>query len=280
MQGSSQTDTYVPGCSYMYLSKKAAPGYTYLTSQGAVTWEAGTLTGNALSFPAAGQSWPALTGLYLGATSTITPRSLTGTVHADGKVDLRLDYDVLLAAGANQCRLTGTALLSSQGTEKLGGSAVGKDYDPATGTFAVVSTTYPQPATTGACLLTNAAYDLSTGMGWYLTGTMQLPTAPMPQTASVKLPNKVNPKGKTVLLRKSVVTDAGQEATAKVTWSKKKNAKGHKVKYASANITNTGKVAITTTGKATRLYVKLTLTAPAVPGYQVYSFTKKWVVKR
>ncbi len=40
-----------------------------------------------------------------------------------------------------------------------------------------------------------------------------------------------------------------------------------------------GKVTITTTGKAKRLKVKLTLTAPAVPGYQPYSFAKKWTVK-
>jgi len=36
-QGTSQTDTLHPGCSYIRLANKAAPAYTYLTSQGAVS---------------------------------------------------------------------------------------------------------------------------------------------------------------------------------------------------------------------------------------------------
>ena len=55
-QGSSQTDTFIPNCSYTYLAKKAAPSYTYLTSQGAVSWKGGSLVGTSLSFPAAGQT--------------------------------------------------------------------------------------------------------------------------------------------------------------------------------------------------------------------------------
>ena len=59
-QGSSQTGTFVPNCSYTYLTPKAAPAYTYLTSQGAVSWKNGSLTGTSLSFPAVGQTWPVL----------------------------------------------------------------------------------------------------------------------------------------------------------------------------------------------------------------------------
>lgn len=55
-QGTSQTDTFIPGCSYFRLANKAAPAYTYLTSQGAVSWKGGTLAGSSLSFPAAGQT--------------------------------------------------------------------------------------------------------------------------------------------------------------------------------------------------------------------------------
>ena len=279
-QGSSQTDTYVPGCSYIYLRKKAAPAYTYLTSQGAVSWKDGSLAGNALSFPAAGQTWPALTGLYLGSSIVATPKTITGTVDAGGKVELALDYDVLLTVGSSQCRLTGTSQLSSQGTETLGGQATGKSYDPATGAFAVMTTTYGPPAQTGDCLAANTAYDLSQGIGWFLTGTMHLPTAPKPQTASPKLPKKIKPKGTTVLPKKAVLTKAGQPVWTTPTWSTKKSAKGHKAKYASANVTKSGKLTITTTGKAKKLYVKLVLSAPAVPGYQAYSFTKKRTVKR
>ena len=279
--GDTQTDTFIPNCSYSYLTKVAAPPYTYLTSQGAVAWK-GTATGGALAFPASGQTWPALTNLFLGASRTTTPKDVTGTVDSNGKVDLTLSYDTLIKAGANQCTLTGTVALSSQGTEKLGGQAVGKDYDPATGQFAVVSTTYTAPAATGSCLLINAAYDLSKGMGWYLTGTMTLPTAPpvaQKQTATVNVPKKVKREGKTVLLKTAVVTNAGQTSTAKVTWSTKKNAKGTKAKYASVKITRAGKVTLRTTGKARKLYVKLSLKAPATTGYEAYSYAKKWTVK-
>ena len=200
-----------------------------------------------------------------------------------------MEYDVLLTAGASQCRLTGNVQLTSQATEQLGGAA-GSNYDPATGRFAVVSTTYSAPnaidVTVAGCLATNIAYDLSKGMGWFLTGTMELPggnVVPIPsaQTATVKLPKKIKPKGKTVLLKKPVMTNAGQKAKATLTWSTKKSAKGTQGKYANQEVSyKTGKVAITTTGKAKKLYVKLTLKAPAVDGYKAYSFTKKWTVKK
>ena len=280
-QGDSQTDTYIPGCSYTYLTKVAAPSYTYLSSQGAVAWK-GTAAGGALSFPASGQTWPALTNLFLGASSTTTAKDITSTVDANGKVDLTLSYDTLLKAGANECTLTGTVQLSSQGTEKLGGQAVGKNWDPATGQFAVVSTSYGAPAATGSCLLLNAAYDLSKGMGWYLTGTMTLPSAApviQKQTAVVKVPKKVKRKGKTVLLKKAVVTNAGQKADAKVTWSTKKSAKGSNLKLAAVKLSKAGKVTLRTSGKAKKLYVRLSLKAPAVTGFEAYSYSKKWTVK-
>ena len=283
-QGDSQTDTYIPGCSYTYLTKVAAPSYTYLSSQGAVAWK-GTAAGGALSFPASGQTWPALNNLFLGASRTTTAKDITGTVDANGTVDLTLSYDTLLKAGVNQCTLTGTVALSSQGTEKLGGQAVGKNYDPATGQFAVVSTSYAAPAATGSCLLLNAAYDLSKGMGWYLTGTMTLPSAPTPapvaqkQTAKVKVATKVKRTGKTVLLKKAVVTNAGQKTTAKVTWSTKKKAKGSKARFASVKVSAAGKVTLKATGKAKKLYVRLSLQAPAVTGFEAYSYSKTWRVK-
>ena len=284
--GSSQTDAYVPNCSYTYLTKVAAPSYTYLTSQGAVSWKNGTVSGGALSFPANGQPWPTLSNLFLGASSTITPKNLTGTVDANGKVDLTLSYDTVIQVGANQCTLTGTVQLSSQGTEKLGGQSVGKNYDPGTGEFAVVSSSYTAPAATGSCLLVNAAYDLSKGMGWYLTGTMTLPAPAVPpvvqqlkQTAKIKVPKRIKAQGKTVLLKKAVVTNAAQRATPTVTWATKKKAKGTNLKFAAVKYTTSGKVILRTTGKAKKLYVRLLLKAPATTGYEAYSYTKKWAVK-
>ena len=135
----------------------------------------GTLTGNALSFPAAGQTWPALTGLFLNASIAITPKDITGKVDANGKIDFTLQYDLLITLGSAQCTLSGTTQLSSQGVETLGGQASGTYFDPAPGRFGVVTTACPPPAQSGNCPSVNTAYDLSKGVGWYLTGTMELP---------------------------------------------------------------------------------------------------------
>lgn len=273
-----------PAPSWGVAGGELSPG-TWCTGCG--LWAGGSLAGSSLSFPAAGQTWPTLSRQYIGGSVTPTPTAVTGTIGADGKVDLRLDYELKIGTINGPCTLTGTTELSSRGVEKLGGQAAGKDYDPTTGRFAVASTTYPAPATSleAGCLTVGAAYDLTAVVGWYLTGTLSLPPAPAPQpqpkpqTATVKLPKKIKHKGKTVLLKKTVLTNADQQVWTTPTWSTKKSASGHKAKYASANVSKSGKLTITTTGKAKKLYVKLVLSAPAVPGYQAYSFTKKWTVK-
>ena len=282
-QGSEQTNDYIPDCSYLRLAPMTSsaypfPAYTYLTSVGPMTWEGGTLTGSTLSFPQGGQI--PLWSPYGGFTD------VTGTIDANGKVDLTLSYhlnfwhDPTSLITNNGCLLTGTAYLSSQGVEALGGQARGKNYDPVTGRFAVVSTSYTAPTQSGLdCPSFGDAYDLTKGMGWYLTGTLSLPSTPVAQTAKVKVAKKIAAKGRTVLMKKAVTTNAGRTARAKLTWSTKKIAKGHRAKYASAKISKSGRLSITTTGKAKKLYVRLSLKAPAVEGYTAYSYTKKWKVK-
>ncbi len=93
------------------------------------------------------------------------------------------------------------------------------------------------------------------------------------QTATVKTPKKIKSNGKTVLLKKSVKTNAGQKAKAKVTVKPKGK------KYAKVTISKKGKVTIKTTGKK-KLKVTLKLTAPATADFTSYSFTKKWKVKK
>ncbi|MEZ5119903.1 MAG: fibronectin type III domain-containing protein [Candidatus Nanopelagicales bacterium] len=93
------------------------------------------------------------------------------------------------------------------------------------------------------------------------------------QTAKVKVPKKIKPQGKTVLLKKAVKTNAGKKAKAKV----KVKPKGKK--YAKVKITKKGKVTIKTFGKK-KLKVTLKLTAPATAQYNAYSYTKKWKVKK
>ena len=105
------------------------------------------------------------------------------------------------------------------------------------------------------------------------TGTL------LPQTGTLDLPAKVLKKGKTVLLKKAVVTNADQKASSKVTWSTKKSAKGTSSKYATVKTSAAGKVTITTKGAVKKLYVKLTVNAPADEFYSAYSATKKWTVK-
>ncbi|MEZ5157227.1 MAG: fibronectin type III domain-containing protein [Candidatus Nanopelagicales bacterium] len=107
------------------------------------------------------------------------------------------------------------------------------------------------------------------------------PTAPVApitpakqkQTASVKVPKKIMYKGKTVLLKKAVRTNAGQKAKSKITVKPKKK------KYAKVKTTKKGKVTIKTLGKK-KLKVTLKLTAPATSQYTAYSYTKKWTVTK
>ncbi len=105
------------------------------------------------------------------------------------------------------------------------------------------------------------------------------PTAPpvtpalQKQTASVKVPKKIKYKGKTVLLKKAVRTNAGQKAKSKVTVKPKAK------KYAKVKTTKSGKVTIKTRGKK-KLKVTLKLRAPATSQHTAYSYTKKWTVKK
>jgi hypothetical protein len=134
----------------------------------------------------------------------------------------------------------------------------------------------------------------SPGFAYFMHGTPKpKPTTPpttppvtpnpapevQPQTASVILPKRIRAKGRTTLLKKPVVTSAGQKATAKVTWSPKKTAKGSSARYAKV-IRKGGTLSIRTTGAAKVLYVRISLTAPAQPTFYAYTFAKKWRVKR
>jgi hypothetical protein len=147
----------------------------------------------------------------------------------------------------------------------------------------VLSTSaYPViPALNASCLqLAATDYALLKGASWFLTGTMTLPggpaaTAVRTQTAKVKLPRRIKAEGKTVLLKRAVRTNAGQTARARVTWSK-----GSAKRLARVRTTKAGKVTITTTGKAKRLRVTLTLRAGATGPYKPYAKTTSWLVQR
>jgi hypothetical protein len=111
------------------------------------------------------------------------------------------------------------------------------------------------------------------GEGPPSASTAAVTPAPLQQTATVKVPKKIKYNGKTVLLKKSVMTNAGQEAKAKVTVKPKGK------KYAKVTITSKGKVTIKTLGEK-KLKVTLKLTAPATSLYTSYSSTTKWKVKK
>lgn len=275
----AQIDTYVPGCSFINLVGKDAPSYIYTSS----SWSGSTSSG-LLSFPAADQTWPSVPGER---TITWTPKDIAGTVGDNGKLRLAMQYEMAVeipqGVAAGTCTLTGVVELTSEGTEYRSGQAVGQNVDPTTGRFAVVSTSaYPLiPRINATCLRLGAVdYNLLQGASWYLTGTMTLPQQPAvsptrAQTATVKLPKRIKAKGKTVLLKKAVRTNAGQKAKATVTWSGDSARR-----YASVKTTKAGKVTIRTTGKARKLRVTLTLRAKATGAYTAYVKTTTWLVKR
>ena len=270
----------VPDCSYIALP--AASGgvyYAHLTSQGAISWR-GTARQGGLTFPVEGQTWPGLSLLDSVVTATAKPSDITGTVAPDGTVNLTLKYDTTVGALGLSCTAKGQVLLSSTATDPVGGGQ-GRGWDPQTGRFAVAATSASVPVLAGpACLQAGDFLDLSKGLGWYVSGTLTVDPGPVApparQKARVKLPKRVAGKGKTVILRKAVVTNAGQRADVDLTWGTKRSAKGTKKRYAKVRTTKSGKVILRTRGKAKRLYVRLRLSAPATPDYEAYARTKKW----
>ncbi|MCU0299276.1 MAG: hypothetical protein MUF33_12275 [Candidatus Nanopelagicales bacterium] len=109
---------YVSNCTYVRFPKRPLNGalesFVYWTDQGKVTWQ-GTLTGNTLTFPAAGQTWPTLV-VGTGSTDQVNPTDISGTIDANGKVDLSWPYSFTLSSNL-VCTLSQTVQLSSAGTE-------------------------------------------------------------------------------------------------------------------------------------------------------------------
>lgn len=270
---------FVENCSYLSMKYLGKPFFTYLTAPGAQSWQ-GTLSADTLSFPE--KSWPTLTKLYL-STATFTTGPVSGTLDSAGQVQMSFDYSILINAVGDLCTLRGTADLRSDGVEWLTGAGIGHAYDPLTGRFAVTSTAFSPTTLSGDCArVTGYAYDVATGVGWYLTGSLTVPPPgpDQPQTAVVTVPTGIKHHGKTVLLPAAVLADAGQAAVPTVTWSKKRAASGTKSRWARVKVSPAGKVTLRTTGAAKRLYVKLQLHAPAVEGYLPYDYSKTWRVRR
>ena len=280
-QSSPVGETLVPDCSYVALPKKGGGAYyAYLSSGGDIRM-VGSLAAGKLSLPASGQTWP---GIALGggfATVQVKKSDITGTVDPAGTVALSVPYQATISAGVfGSCSIKGTATMSSAGADPIGGGQGGA-YDPASKSFAVAGTS-PAPVLQGTlCKLAADYVDLARGLGWYLDGSLDvIPAASvdLAQTASVELPARIKRKGRTVLLKAPVVTSANQEAVAAVTWGTKRSAKGSDRKYARVGA-NGGKVIIRATGRAKKLFVRLTLRAPATQGYKAFALSRVWVVR-
>ena len=275
------TQAVVPGCSYVALpAKDGTAYYAYLTSGGQVTMN-GSLSGGTLTLPAAGQTWPAIALAGAPVTVQVARPTVTGTLDSGGGVTLSLPYEATVNGGLlGSCTIKGAATVSSAGSDGIGGGQ-GRAYDPAAKTFAVAGTS-AAPALQGKlCAYADQFLDLGRGIGWYLDGSLatETPTAAArAQTAAVKFPSRIKRKGRAVLLSGPVSTNAGQTAKAYVRWGTKRDAKGSSRKYARLKSTS-GKVAIRTTGAAKKLFVRLTLRAPAADGYSAYRSTRLWVVR-
>lgn len=278
--GGNPVATFDPACSYLYLTPRGFSTYPFvnLTAPGPVTWDSGNMLDGGLAFPASGQTWQEIEKLPQGTKLRVNPVDITGRVDGSGVVTMEVPYALTFELSGQICEVTGTVDLSSAGRDSLG-TATGKNWDPATGAFAVAGTS-AAPSLSGACTkVQTEAFDVSQPIGFYFVGTMTLPPPDAAQTATPKVAKKVKKSGKSVLLKRAVVTNIGQKATAKVTWSPKKNAKGKKAKYAKLTTKKSGKLVLTTKGASKKLFVKLTLKAPAKPGYKAYSYTKVWKVK-
>lgn len=240
----------------------------------------GTMKSGTFVFPGAKQTWPGVSVPGGNVTVEIAKTDVSGTVAADGRVTMTIPYNATIAAFGLKCTVKGTAALSSTSVDVNGGGT-GRNRDAVSGEFAVAGTSAP-PATSGAlCALAADTLDLNRGIGWYFDGVLTTqPGVPslLPQDVNAELPRRVKRKGRTVLVDGPLVTSAGQPVATRVTWGKTKSAKGNKKSYARVS-TKRGKVVLRTTGKAKKLHVRLTLQAPATPGYEAYRATRAWKVR-
>ena len=194
------------------------------------------------------------------ATANATPRTVPGAPQAASATPGNTDASVVWSPPASD----GSAAITNYTVTGAPGGAT----CTTSGTSCTVPGLTNGQAYTFTVVATNAAGD-----GPPSTATAPVTLVGTKQTAKVKTPKKIKSKGKTVLLKKSVKTNAGQKATAKVTVKPKGK------KYAKVTISKKGKVTIKTTGKKT-LKVTLKLSAPATDTFTSYSFTKKWKVKK
>jgi hypothetical protein len=279
VEGPALRDVPTPGCSYVAIAKPGGGAYfAYPTAGGAIVMR-GTIASGSFALPGEGQSLPGV-GLAGGlATVDVAKNDISGSVAGDGAVSMHVPYSVTFTALGLSCTVSGSASLSSSDSDSIGGGA-GRPLDEASGSFAVAATSGP-PATTGAlCELAGDAIDVSRGIGWYIDGTVSTPQSRpvmLRQTASPALPDRVKRKGRTVLLKRPVVTNAGQPATVRVSWGVRKSAKGSRRDHARL-ITGRGKVVLRTTGTARRLFVRLTLRASATAEYDAYRVARLWRV--
>ena len=283
-QDSPLTESRVLDCTYIALAAKdGGTVYAHLTAPGAVTWR-GTEVAGSLTFPSTTQSWPVMS-LFNGLGSgRITPTTATGTVTPAGQMALQMTFDIRISALGQQCMARGTVSTSSTAVDAVGGGQ-GTDRDAVTGRFALAGTSAGVPELSGSACAQAAQYvDLSKGVGVYLAGVLAISDnsaggAAGAQTAALRTPSTIKHAGKTVLLPRTVTTNAGQVATASVSWSPRKAGNGTARRYASLRTGRAGKLTLTTTGKAKRLYVRLTVSAPPTGAYEEYLVTRRWVVR-
>ncbi|MCO5300845.1 MAG: fibronectin type III domain-containing protein [Candidatus Nanopelagicales bacterium] len=197
-------------------------------------------------------------GANSAASAPVTPFTVPGAPFAPSAVPGNQDASVSWSPADNG----GSMITKYTATAAPGGASC-----TTSGTTCTVPGLINGTAYTFNVVATNVAGDGPPSTTAAVTPTSQA------QTAKVKTPKKIKPKGKTVLLKKAVTTNAGQKAKAKVKVSPKSK------KYSKVKITKSGKVTIQTKGKK-KLKVTLKLTAPATDRYTAYSYTKKWKVKK
>lgn len=138
--------------------------YVDLTSQGPIVWRGKVTEKGRLTFPRKRQVWP-----KNGLMRSISIKGLSGKMRPNGKVTLTGTMKAVVTAPTGECKITTPITLSTRIAPPF--TPGGQDYDPDTGSVALMSQALPLSSSGG----TGCELVLKVQPVVFLSGSMKVP---------------------------------------------------------------------------------------------------------